>query len=443
LARRGKQVDLLEQMRFNLTAGPDFESERDDFALPAHVPVRLIAFYLPQFHPIPENDRWWGKGFTEWTNVTRALPRFFSHFQPQLPEGLGFYDLRLVEILRQQATLAKRHGVGGFCFHYYWFAGRCLLDTPLNLLLSHPEIEFPFCVNWANENWTRTWNGSEKTVLMGQKHSAEDDIAFATALEPALRDPRYIRINGRPLLMLYRPGLLPDAAATVVRWRRHFIKSGVGDPYLVMPQAFGDNDPNVYGIDAAAGFPPHRFGWDLPSITPMLELLDPEFRGIVYSYEAMANRAMALRSGTEFKLFHGVCPGWDNEPRRPGRGATFAGSTPKAYGRWLDDACRKALQEPNPEERIVFINAWNEWAEGAHLEPDRHYGYAYLRETARILNKLAMPIDGKTGFNIVNVPQLNDPVRQPLGLVRRIVRKARELGANAAEDLANAIRPSW
>jgi lipopolysaccharide biosynthesis protein len=317
------------------------------------------------------------------------------------------------------------------------------LDTPLKLLLSHPDIKLPFCINWANENWTRTWDGSEKRVLIGQKHSAEDDIALATALEPALRDPRYIRINGRPLLLLYRPGLLPDAAVTVARWREHFVKSGIGNPYLVMPQAFGDDDPNVYGMDAAAGFPPHKFGWDLPSIAATLELLDPHFRGVVHTYEAMAQGAKAFQCDGGYNVFHGVCPGWDNEARRAGRGRTFIGSTPKKYGRWLDDACRKALRAPSADERIVFINAWNEWAEGAHLEPDRHYGYAYLRETARVLSRLGRPVDGKPGFDAGAVgSESNGPTRRRLGIVRRVTRKVRNKGADAAEYFADAIRPN-
>jgi lipopolysaccharide biosynthesis protein len=435
-------MDLLAQIQLNRAPGPDYEEDAGDISLPAQFPVRLITYYLPQFHPIPENDLWWGKGFTEWTNVTKALPRFVGHYQPRLPGGLGFYDLRLVENLRQQAMLAKRHGIGGFCFHYYWFGGRRLLDTPLELLLSHPDIGLPFCINWANGGWTRTWDGCDKMVLIEQKHSAEDDLAIATALEPALRDPRYIRINGRPILMLYRPGLLPDAVATVARWRQHFVNSGIGDPYLVMPQAFGDDDPNVFNMDAAAGFPPHKFGWHLPSIAASLRLLDPRYRGRVASYEAMAQGAMAFRCD-EYKLFHGVCPGWDNDARRPGRGITFVGSSPQKYGLWLENACRKALQASSPDERIVFVNAWNEWAEGAHLEPDLHYGYAYLRETARVLNKLALSVHGKPALDAVAVDgDFNGAAARAPGILRRAIRKARYRGADAAEYFANAIRPS-
>ena len=379
--------DLRSQVAAN-TPGPDYEPDVAAEAAVSDPPVRVIALYLPQFHPIPENDRAWGKGFTEWTNVSKALPRFAGHLQPRLPGELGFYDLRLVEVLQRQAELARRYGLGGFCFHYYWFDGRSLLATPLNLLLANRDIDIPFCINWANEDWTRRWDGASGDVIVAQRHSPEDDFAFARSLEPLMRDDRYIRIGGRPLLLLYRPKLLPDAASTVRRWRRHFSTTGLGDPYIVMFHAFDYDDPRIFGMDAAAGFPPHRVGWDLPDINQSIANCDPGFKGHIKSYEAMAERAFAL-SREDFTFFHGVCPGWDNTPRQSSAQAVcFAGSSPKSYGSWLARACRRALDERVGEERIVFINAWNEWGEGAYLEPDRHYGYGYLAETARVLNTL-------------------------------------------------------
>jgi len=422
----------------NMAPGPHFEADEHALTVPGPAPVRLIAYYLPQFHPIPENDRWWGKGFTEWTNVTRALPRYRGHYQPRLPGGLGFYDLRVPDTLREQAELAKRHGIAGFCIHFYWFAGHRLLERPLELLLRHPEIDLPFCLNWANEPWSRVWDGSERQLLIEQKHSPEDDIAFATAIEPALWDPRYIRIDGRPLIMLYRPALLPDAAATIDRWREHFSRRGLGNPYVIMPQRAGNTGPGASVMDAAAGFPPHPDGWDLPP-NGGLTLLDPGFRGRALSYDALVERAMS-QPPHSFAVFPGVCPGWDNEARRAGRGTGFVGSTPRKYGAWLEHACRRALQMTNAEERIVFINAWNEWAEGAYLEPDRHYGYAYLRETARTLSRLADPAE----FRIPVANSLRSEGTGPEGASRPInglIRAVRRRGANAVEALADALRP--
>jgi glycosyltransferase involved in cell wall biosynthesis len=376
--------DFLKQLTANMAPGPYYESEEGVSPAPVAPAVRLIAFYFPQFHPVPENDLFWGKGFTEWTNVTKAVPRFVGHYQPQLPGELGFYDLRIPDTLRRQAALARKYGIEGFCFHRYWFGGRQVMEMPLKLFLSHSDIDLSFCIAWANENWTRRWDGLYHEVLIAQNHSPEDDIAFAQALEPALRDPRYIRVDGRPLVIIYRPNLLPNAVATARRWRTHFARAGIGNPYLVMAQAFNDEDPRPYGFDAAFEYPPHKLGFTSSSINSTVELFDPGYQGVIRDYGEMIERAAAVLP-PEYKLFRGVCPGWDHEARTPGRGNVFAFSTPEKYGRWLAMACEDALRTTNPSERLVFINAWNEWAEGAHLEPDRHFGFAYLRETARVL----------------------------------------------------------
>jgi lipopolysaccharide biosynthesis protein len=431
-------MNFFEQISCNMEAGPQYEGPQE-FVITQRA-VRLIAFYLPQFHPIPENDRWWGKGFTEWTNVSKALPRFVGHYQPHLPGELGFYDLRLPEILRAQAALARRYGLYGFCFHYYWFGGRRLLDTPLNILLSHRDIDLPFCINWANESWTRTWDGREKNILIEQKYSEKDDIAFAKALEPIVRDPRYINIDGRPLLMLYRPGLLPDASATVARWREGFRSLGLKNPYIVMPQAFGDDDPRIFGMDAAVGFPPHKW-WDLPATNSSASLLDAGYSGRILSYEAMAHAAVEL-DPREYNLFPGICPSWDNEARSR-KGVCFSGSTPLIYARWLAEVSRKALRQVRADERLVFVNAWNEWAEGAHLEPDRHYGYAYLNETARVLSNLSIPASNKQDISrpTPSARALSGSRITPArSMATRWLRRIAKKSANAAERLATILR---
>jgi hypothetical protein len=233
---------------------------------------------------------------------------------------------------------------------------------------------------------------------------------------------------------------LPDAVATVARWRDYFGRRGLGDPYLIIPQTSGDTDPRVYGMDAAGGFPPHLFGWELPPETAGVALWDERFRGRRLSYDALADNAMA-QDREEFTVFPGVCPGWDNEARRPGRGTGFYGSSPKKYGAWLEHACRRALQAPSADERIVFINAWNEWAEGAYLEPDRHYGYAYLRETARTLARLTSPLTEERRRNGTAIPAGNGRMAGSPNALRDLVRAVRRRGAHAAEMLADAIRP--
>jgi glycosyltransferase involved in cell wall biosynthesis len=352
-----------------------------------NLPLKLIAFYLPQFHPIPENDQWWGKGFTEWTNVSRGVPQFVGHYQPRLPGELGFYDLRVPEVQRRQVTLAQKYGISGFCFYYYWFDGKRLLDRPLNQFSTDPEIDFPFCLCWANENWTRRWDGRDDQVLIAQGHSEESDFAFIKDIEPLLRHKNYIRIHDRPVLLVYRTQLLPDPAATAKRWRQYCRDAGLGDPYLVAAQVFDDIDPRQIGFDAAVEFPPNT-PVSRTEITKAVAISNPDFSGNVFRYADMAER-MINRSKPPYQLYKTVFPGWDNTARRLEQGTTFAFGSPDLYEYWLTKAGRFALADPDLEKRIVFINAWNEWAEGAYLEPDQRYGYAYLQATANAITSLA------------------------------------------------------
>ena len=344
--------------------------------------VRLIAYYLPQYHPIPENDRWWGAGFTEWRHVARAFPVFAGHNQPRLPGELGFYDLRVPEVMRKQIELAKLHGISAFCFHFYWFGGKRLLELPLENFLRNSDLDFKFCLCWANENWTRRWDGAEHELLIAQSHSAEDDVAFIRYLNRYFDDPRYLRIHGRPALTVYRPGILPDARATVTRWRAEAKRAGLPGLFLIATNSFGFSQCDEYGFDALSEFPPHET-WS-PSDNNLV-LLNQDYKGNVYPYAGILEsiKATSKRGGpiTQRTVFPGAMPCWDNTPRRPLDGNVFRDSTPTLFYEWLTHSIARAKRNAE-DERIVFINAWNEWSESAYLEPDQQFGYGYLAACA-------------------------------------------------------------
>jgi lipopolysaccharide biosynthesis protein len=352
--------------------------------------VRLIAFYLPQFHPIPENDRWWGKGFTEWTNVTKTKPQFRGHEQPHLPSDLGFYDLRLPEARQAQAELAAEYGIHGFCYYHYWFTGNRLLERPFNDVLASAEPDFPFCLCWANEPWTRRWDGSENEVIFPQVYSAEDDRAHLQWLAKAFADPRYIRVEDKPLFLVYRSSKLPEPLRTTDIWRNEARKLGIGDLYLCRVNCFESEmagPPEATGFDAAVEFMPewHNLGPRLQmgrkwNWARRLRLADEGYvRHRVHSYEHTIAAAKAKKL-PDHRLYRCVTPGWDNSARRAVGAHILQGSNPDLYRDWLAATVAQTRQNP-PEHQIVFINAWNEWAEGNHLEPCRRWGRAYLEAT--------------------------------------------------------------
>lgn len=359
---------------------------------PVHVPkapratpdarpdARVVAFYLPQFHPIPENDAWWGTGFTEWTGVIPAQPQFPGHYQPHVPGELGYYDLRDREVQRKQIDLAKRYGIDAFCFYFYWFDGVTLLETPLRQWLEDPSLDLPFMLCWANENWSRRWNGREDDVLIAQNHSPEDDLAFIEHAAEYLRDPRYTRIDGKPVLVVYRPSLLPDVAATAKRWRAWCRDNGVGEIYLAYTTSFDRLDPETIGFDAAVEFAPNNMA------TPDITQNRPKyggFAGRMYDWPQLVSRSHAYPP-SEHRVFRGVNPSWDNTPRRGSNAGILAGSTPGQFTRWTANAIRETLRTREADDDgLLFVNAWNEWGEGAHLEPDEAYGYAWL-ESVRV-----------------------------------------------------------
>lgn len=352
--------------------------------------VKVICFYLPQFHPFPENDEWWGKGFTEWTNVKPALPQYENHYQPHIPhDDLGYYSLLDKETQLKQIDMAKQYGIEGFCYYLYWFAGHRLMETPLDNMLADKTIDFPFCVCWANENWTRRWDGLENDVLIAQDYSEKDDLAFIENIAKYLKDPRYIRIDGKPLLLVYRPNLLPDMAATAQRWRTWCRDNGVGEIYLAYPQSFESNDPAEYGFDAAVEFPPNNS--NPPLITDDIASSNTDFEGEVYDWRMLLERSDHYTT-PDYTLFRGATPSWDNTARKKNKGIILEHSSPLLFEKYLVNAFSDTvIRHQNADERLVFVNAWNEWAEGAHLEPDQKYGYAWLESVQKahlMLDKL-------------------------------------------------------
>jgi lipopolysaccharide biosynthesis protein len=350
--------------------------------------VKLIAFYLPQFHLIPENEEWWGPGFTEWTNVTRARPLYEGHPQPRLPKDLGFYDLRVPETRRAQAELARRFGIHGFCYYYYWFDGRRLLERPIDEVVRSFDPDFPFCICWANENWTRRWDGLDEQVLVRQSYSLDSSRRFIREVIPMLRDPRYVSYRGRPVLLVYRALEIPRLAETLAMWRDECAAAGVGEIHLAAVRFWDVVDVQSLGFDAAVDFPPHHL--KVQDIAHTLPGLAPDFEGLIYDYRDAARKNLESRGHGYDQLTHrAVMLAWDNSPRR-GKAAHIAhGATPEAYREWLHGVLEQEM-EYNPEpESLVFINAWNEWGEGATLEPDMHFGMGFLEATRDALRDVA------------------------------------------------------
>jgi lipopolysaccharide biosynthesis protein len=339
--------------------------------------VRLIAFYLTQFHPTPENDEWWGKGFTEWTNTTKAQPLFSGHYQPHLPTDFGFYYLRLRETRRDQISMAKQYGIDGFCYHYYWFSGKRILNQPLDDMLADSQSDMPFCLCWANENWTRRWDAADHEILIAQEYLPDDDINFIKSLVPFFSDPRYISVDGAPFLIVYRPTHLPDARKTVALWRDYCKSIGIEKIYVCAALTHGNDDYSKFGFDGGVEFPPHNLR--SANVNSSINFFSA-FRGNAMEYQAIAN-SFIEREYQAANVFRTVFPSWDNTARTGDRAVVVLNGTPSNYQYWLDESVKRTEQDFPGKDRLVFINAWNEWAEGCHLEPDRKYGRQFLEST--------------------------------------------------------------
>ncbi len=347
--------------------------------------IKPIAIYLPQFHPTPENDFWWGKGFTEWTNVTKSVPVFKNHVQPNLPTDLGFYDLRLQESRLKQEALAKEHGIFGFCIYHYWFNGKRLLHEPLDRKLKSPDEDLPFMLCWANETWSRRWLGEEAEILIKQEYSLEDDINHINWLINVFKDKRYIKINNRPVFVFYRPTHIPRIKSTIEIFRKIAKENGLENPYLIGSNSHSYNkDLIALGFDDVLNFQPklgelplgfdEKFHFSKALRNLKYGSLNPFLK--IYEYEE-GKTLMDKRPNS--KYFPCSLVGWDNTPRRGSKGIMLVNRSTQVFKKFLQKDKEALLSQNRPdEENFLFINAWNEWAEGNFLEPSTTYGSGYL-----------------------------------------------------------------
>lgn len=361
-----------------------------------HDPLRVISFYLPQYHPIPENDRWWGKGFTEWTNVVQAKPLFNGHYQPHIPADLGFYDLRLPETRQAQAELAKAYGIFGFCYYHYWFNRGRLLERPFNEVLKTGSPDFPFCLCWANESWMSRWDGRSGKTLMEQSYNDEDDINHIRWLASAFEDKRYIRIDGKPLFLVYRAEQLPNAKKTTETWRKEALRMGIGEICLCrVESSFNERDnPIPLGFDAAIEFQPDWMCLGSPLNSEGIWRIargvignhSVFFKNRIYRYESIVEK-MLQKPIPLYPRYPCVTPSWDNSPRRKTDAVIFHSSTPELFKQWIIGVENKYMT--TMDNQYLFINAWNEWGEGNHLEPCQKWGLSYLEAVRDALEAIS------------------------------------------------------
>jgi lipopolysaccharide biosynthesis protein len=346
---------------------------------PVQPGARVFAFYLPQFHPIPENDEWWGRGFTEWTNAARAKPLFRGHYQPHVPADLGFYDLRVPEVRAAQAALAREYGVEAFCYYYYWFAGKRLLERPFDEVLNSGEPDLPFCLCWANATWTGVWHGEPNRILVEQTYPGKEDAAaHFERLLPAFRDPRYATVDGKPVYVVHRPLDIPEARAVMDSFRAMAKRAGLAGLHLVGVTPHKVWSPRDYGFDALVIQRMPALDRAIPWRHPVTKL--KAWMGghtlTVRQYREYIDRLMTPHV-SELEYYPCLLPNWDNTPRSGMNGLVLDGSTPELFRQHVRDALRRIRSKPR-EHRLVFLKSWNEWAEGNYVEPDLRFGRGYL-----------------------------------------------------------------
>jgi len=365
--------------------------------------MKTIAFYLPQFHPIPENDAWWGKGFTEWTNVAKARPLFRGHYQPHIPADLGFCDLRLEETRIAQARLAKEHGIGGFCYYHYWFNGKMLLERPFNEVLASGTPDFPFCLCWANENWSRRWDGLEQELLAAQNYDDYDPAAHMAWFCRAFRDPRYIRVGGRPLLLLYWADHIPNVREVLDIWRKEARRILQADIYVCAVKShryrLSDEETMAFGFDALVHFHPHPSLLPRPDKARIRRFCNKRLNSLCRLFGGDASKRFPIYSHFDYRRyvenvlaaprgkgtqFPCVFPTWDNSARKKRDAVVIQNADAGLFKEWLRQSVA-SVRHHDEEERIVFVNAWNEWGEGCHLEPDLENGRRFLEAVRDVM----------------------------------------------------------
>ena len=358
--------------------------------------IRVIAFYLPQFHDIPENDEWWGKGFTEWRNVAKAKKLFRGHYQPRIPADLGFYDLRVPETRIAQADMAKEYGVEGFCYWHYWFGnGKRLLERPFNEVLNSKEPDFPFCLAWANESWRGIYHGlGQRNVLIEQLYPGEEDYkAHFSEVLPAFKDERYIRVDNKPLFMIYRPLEFDDVTSFINLWQQLAKESGLDGVYFVANHYNTDDIDRIkqLGFNAVNVVRLKDYEYRKRKEKPFRFLLFRRWNHLlkgmkgVYSYKTV----IKYLSGDEDKdttTFPSIVPNWDHSPRSGNRTYLLHNSTPQYFEQHIRDVFDKVKDKP-AQQKIVFLKSWNEWAEGNYMEPDMKWGMQYLQTLKRVLGE--------------------------------------------------------
>jgi lipopolysaccharide biosynthesis protein len=367
--------------------------------------VKAIAFYLPQFHCIPENDLWWGRNFTEWTNTRKSLSRFNGHYQPRIPhQSIGYYDLSLVETLENQAKLAEKANIDAFCFYYYWFSGKKLLDTPIENLLNNPHIGIEFVICWANENWTRRWDGLDHQILIGQDYHPGWETEFIQDVARFFADSRYLRLNGKPVIIIYKLLDIPDPASVLLSWRQWCHDHGIGEIsiWAVYDVAFQNID--LPFIDRFVEFPPRQVGALEKIDGQTLDPLVSDFH--LYDYKALVEsitRGLSIADSLDYPIFRTAMMGWDNSARRNEGFSVWVNYSTQDFYSWCRHIWQYTIENHPPNERFMFFNAWNEWAEGTYLEPDERFGFANINTLSRAIAQL--PLEART--NIVSTKTIN------------------------------------